>query len=125
MIQCEKKTEVEMKGNNCFYEIERKDGLVRVRLVGEIDHHNAVALRTELDAFIGEERPQKLALDLSGIGFMDSSGLGFVMGRYALMQRYGGELVLESPGERTMKIFELAGISRMIKIECEKKEEIQ
>lgn len=114
-----------MKGNNCFYEIERKDGLVRVRLVGEIDHHNAVALRTELDAFIGEERPQKLALDLSGIGFMDSSGLGFVMGRYALMQRYGGELVLESPGERTMKIFELAGISRMIKIECEKKEEIQ
>ena len=114
-----------MKGSNCFYEIERGDDLVRVRLVGEIDHHNAVALRTELDAFIGTERPSKVALDMSGIGFMDSSGLGFVMGRYALMQRYGGELVLEAPNERIMKIFELAGLSRMISIECEKKEEIQ
>ena len=114
-----------MKGNNCFYEIESADDFVRVRLVGEMDHHNAQSLRTELDAFIGAERPRRVYLDMSGIGFMDSSGLGFVMGRYALMQRYGGELVLEAPNERIMKIFELAGLSRMIRIECEKKEEIQ
>ena len=114
-----------MKENNCFYEIERVDGIVRVRLVGEMDHHNATALRAELDEFITAERPRRLSLDMSGIGFMDSSGLGFVMGRYALMQRYGGELVLEAPNERIMKIFELAGLSRIIRIECEKKEEIQ
>ncbi len=114
-----------MKGNTCYYEIDRKDGVLRVKLIGEIDHHNAVSLRVELDGMIAEERPQRLALDLSGIGFMDSSGLGFVMGRYALMQKHGGELVLEAPNERIMKIFELAGLSRIIRIEGEKKEEIQ
>ena len=114
-----------MKGNSCFYEIERGDGLVRVRLSGEMDHHNAVALRAELDRMIGEERPSRLAIDMSGIGFMDSSGLGFVMGRYALVQKYGGEFVLEAPNDRIMRIFELAGLSRIIRIEQEKKEEIQ
>ena len=114
-----------MKGNSCLYEIEREGDLVRVRLSGEIDHHNAVTLRSELDALITERRPRSLALDMSGVGFMDSSGLGFVMGRYALMQRLGGELVLESPNERVMKIFELAGLSRIVRIEADKKEEIE
>ena len=114
-----------MKGNNCFYEIEREGDILRVDLVGEMDHHNAVTLRTQLDALIMEERPKKMVIDLSGIGFMDSSGLGFVMGRYALIQKFGGELVLDSPNERIMKIFELAGLSRLIKIEDRKKEEIQ
>ena len=88
-----------------------------------MDHHNAVALRGEIDELIYGEHPKKVILDLSEIGFMDSSGLGFIMGRYALMQRLGGELVLKSPNERTVKIFELAGLSRIVKIEDEKKEE--
>lgn len=114
-----------MKGSNCFYEIEREGDTLRVKLFGEMDHHNAVTLRTELDTLITEERPSRTVIDLSGIGFMDSSGLGFVMGRYSLMQKIGGELVLDEPNERIMKIFELAGLSRIIKIERRTKEEIQ
>lgn len=114
-----------MKGSSCFYEIERieREGdILKVRLCGEMDHHNASALRVELDELISKEHPRKVIMDMSGIGFMDSSGLGFVMGRFALTQRLGGEFVLENPGERIMKIFELAGLSRMIRIE-EKKED--
>ncbi|MBQ8850046.1 MAG: STAS domain-containing protein [Clostridia bacterium] len=114
-----------MNGNNCFYEIERRGETLRIILNGEMDHHNAVAVRTELDSLIAEERPAKFAIDLSGVGFMDSSGLGFVMGRYSLIQKLGGEFVLENPNDRIMKIFELAGLGRMIRIESTKKEDVK
>ena len=114
-----------MNGSNCFYELERFDKTLRISLSGEMDHHNAVAVRTELDALICEEHPKKVVIDLSGIGFMDSSGLGFVMGRYALMQKLGGEFILEAPNERVMKIFELAGLSRIISIESGKMEDVK
>ena len=110
-----------MNKSNCFYEVIRTEDTMRVVLNGEMDHHNAVFLRTELDRLISEEQPKKFAIDLSGVGFMDSSGLGFVMGRYALLKKIGGELVIENPNDRIMKIFELAGLGRIITIECEKR----
>ena len=109
-----------MKDTGKIYEVEFDDGVMHVLLTGEMDHHNAVATRQDIDRLILEERPRKVILDLSGIAFMDSSGLGFVMGRYSLMQRLGGELVLERPNERVTKIFELAGLERIVKIEKEK-----
>ncbi len=112
-----------MNRGNCFYEIERREGEIRVILCGEMDHHNAVSLRCELDKLIMDEHPQRVAIDLSGIGFMDSSGLGFVMGRYALVQKLGGSFVLENPNDRVVKIFELAGLSRIIRIE--KREDVK
>ena len=105
----------------CAYEVERSDDVLIVTLRGEIDHHSAVGVRGEIDALIYEERPKKTVLDMSDIDFMDSSGLGLIMGRYALMQRIGGELTLRSPNERIMRIFELAGLERIIKIEREDK----
>ena len=110
-----------MNRSNCFYEIERSETVFRVRLCGEMDHHNAAAIRSELDKLIFDERPKKVAIDLSGIGFMDSSGLGFVMGRYSLLQKLGGTLVLEEPNDRVVKIFELAGLDRIIPIERKEK----
>ncbi len=114
-----------MKGKSCFYEIERDQGCMKIYLRGEMDHHNAVSVRGEIDDLICKERPKIFKLDLSEIGFMDSSGLGFIMGRYALMQKIGGEFVLENPNERTVKIFELAGLGRIVRIENSEKEEIK
>ena len=108
-----------MKGNKCNYSVSRNEGGILITLLGEMDHHNAVMMRGEIDRLINEEQPRRVELDLSEIGFMDSSGLGFVMGRYSLIQKLGGEFVLKNPNERTARIFELAGLERIIKIESD------
>ena len=108
---------------NCLYETSIENDVLTVVLRGEIDHHSAVGARSDIDSLIYESRPTKTVLDLSAIDFMDSSGLGLIMGRYALMQRIGGTLTLRNPNERVIKIFELAGLGRIIKIENDKGEE--
>ena len=65
------------------------EGLI-VRLDGEIDHHSAAEIRENLDNMIAETRPKSLVLELSDIDFMDSSGLGLVLGRYRRLQEIGG-----------------------------------
>ena len=84
---------------------------------GEIDHHSASALRQSADDLIYKYRPSNLIFDLSDIEFMDSSGLGFIMGRYALVQKLGGRATILNPGKRVEKIISLAGLERIIKIE--------
>ncbi len=106
-----------MTRNTCSYETRFSDGILEITLCGEIDHHRAVSIRTGIDEEIWEKRPSKTVLDLSGIEFMDSSGLGLIMGRYSLMQKLGGSLTLRNPNERIVKIFDLAGLGRMILIE--------
>ena len=112
-----------MMENSCAFDVEKYGERIKVKLHGEIDHHNAVAVRGELDELIYRERPTLLEIELSEIGFMDSSGLGLIMGRYALVKKLGGELVLKNPGERILKIFELAGLGRIVKISNDKRED--
>ena len=102
---------------NGSYESEYSGGLLVVRIKGEIDHHGAVAMRTGIDSEILEDRPMKLILDLSAVDFMDSSGLGLILGRYSVMKSIGGELVVLNPTAGVMKILSLAGAERIIKIE--------
>ncbi len=92
------------------------------RLGGEIDHHRAAELRRVLDDYIRRHQPRVLCLDASGVDFMDSSGLGLIMGRYALMQRCGGELILYHPSPSVLRMVRLAGMERMIRIELNTKE---
>ena len=106
-----------MTKNNCRYESRFEDGVLEFSLLGEIDHHSAVNVRTEMDEEICRLHPKKLILELGKIEFMDSSGLGLIMGRYSLMQKLGGEFALRNPNERIVKIFELAGLSRIVRIE--------
>ena len=99
------------------YESNCSNGLMVVRITGEIDHHSAVEMRSGIDAEIFERRPEKLILDLSGVDFMDSSGLGLILGRLATMRKVGGELVLLNPNDGVLKILKLAGAERILKIE--------
>ena len=95
-----------------------KDGTtLNARLCGEIDHHSAAFIRRELDDGIARYRPSVLRLDASAVDFMDSSGLGLIMGRYATMQRLGGTLILYRPSEQVVRIVRMAGMERMITIE--------
>lgn len=112
-----------MLKKHCRYDTKLENGVLTVILRGEIDHHSAVGVRSEIDSLIYETRPRKTVLDLSEIDFMDSSGLGLIMGRYALMQRMEGELTLKRPNERVVKILDLAGLGRIIKTEEDKETE--
>ena len=87
-----------------------------VHIGGEIDHHSAVSVRTGIDEQISTQRPMRLLLELSAVDFMDSSGLGLIMGRYALMKRYGGTLAVLDPSPAVLKMVKLAGMERMISI---------
>ena len=87
-----------------------------VHLTGEIDHHAAAAVRETIDREICRVRPKTTVLDLSGIEFMDSSGLGLIMGRIALMRELSGEAVLRNPTEKVLRIVRLSGLERMIRI---------
>ncbi|MGM9631945.1 MAG: anti-sigma factor antagonist [Eubacteriales bacterium] len=106
-----------MKTENSLFSYKKSEDRLEVGLIGEIDHHSAVRVRREIDELIFSERPKTLVLDLSRVGFMDSSGLGLIMGRYSLIKELGGVLLLRSPTQAVMKILTLAGMERMIKIE--------
>ncbi len=87
-----------------------------VYIGGEIDHHSAVTVRTGIDQKIAAERPARVLLELSAVDFMDSSGLGLIMGRFALVKQYGATLAVLDPSAAVVKIMKLAGMERMISI---------
>ena len=102
------------KGGQITYE-ERPDALI-VHIGGEIDHHSAVLVRTGIDEEIMIRRPKQVLLELSSVDFMDSSGLGLIMGRYALIKQFGGTLSVLNPSLAVVKIMKLAGMERMVPI---------
>ncbi|MBO7342217.1 MAG: STAS domain-containing protein [Clostridia bacterium] len=101
----------------CKVEFQMRETPLTARLIGEIDHHAAARIREEIDKEICHRRPTRMVLDLSGIEFMDSAGLGLLMGRYRLMRELGGVMVLSAPNPRVMKILRLSGMERFFEIE--------
>ncbi len=95
---------------------EEKGTTLVVHVGGEIDHHSAVSVRTGIDERISAGRPGRVLLELSQVDFMDSSGLGLIMGRYALVNKCGGSFAVLDPSPAVLKIIRLAGMERMISI---------
>ncbi|MBQ7936681.1 MAG: STAS domain-containing protein [Clostridia bacterium] len=92
---------------------------LEVRLNGEIDHHCAKGLSDSIDFKIRRLRPALLILDFGGVSFMDSSGLAVVMGRRKLMNSMDGSVELRHLNGAPKKVFEMAQISRYVKIKEE------
>ena len=84
-----------------------------VWLSGELDHHAARQLRQQVDLAVERNRPQRLRLDFSDVSFMDSSGIGLIMGRYRLMQLEGGSLSVTGASERLRKVMRMAGLDKL------------
>ncbi len=102
------------KGGKLAYDVHLDTMVIHVG--GEIDHHSAVCVRTEMDERLLAERPAKVLLELSAVDFMDSSGLGLIMGRLALVRQYGGTLAVLDPSPAVMKMLQLAGMDRMVSV---------
>ena len=93
---------------------EKKRDALLVRLSGDLDHSAATRVREEMDRLIDETRPRRLLLDLNGLEFMDSSGIGLVIGRYKRMKRHGGSVAVIGPDPRIDKIFKMAGLYQLV-----------
>ena len=88
-----------------------------VFLDGDIDHHTARQIRNRIDTKVYIQRPDELILDLSRVCFMDSSGLGLILGRYAKAVGLGIAFKVANPTPEIRRILDLAGTERLIKIE--------
>jgi len=95
------------------------DEIMTAYLEGEIDHHNAKNIRSEIDDSAQRSHPKLLVLDFRDVSFMDSSGIGLVMGRYSLMQELSGELRVINLSGHIRKVMKLAGLDRLSVLEAE------
>ena len=96
--------------------IEFENEVLLCRLCGEIDHHTTLPIRLDIDDRIENCRPQTVILDFSDVTFMDSSGIGLVMGRYKLLNEFGGSLEITGLSNNSYKVMRLAGLDRIANI---------
>ncbi len=90
--------------------------LLSCRLNGEIDHHTTLPIRLDIDDKIESCRPKSVILDFADVTFMDSSGIGLVMGRYKLLSELGGVLEVTGLSNNSYKVMRLAGLDRIATI---------
>lgn len=94
-------------------ELEFNDTVLTAHLKGELDHHSAAVIRKKIDSKAEMLKPRTLELDYSGVQFMDSSGIGLIMGRYRQMSLMGGEVKVTNVPPHLKKIFSLSGIETL------------
>lgn len=87
-----------------------------VRLAGELDHFCAQSVRRELDALISSTSVRTLILDFTALQFMDSSGIGVILGRYRLMRDKGGQMAVIHMNAHIARIFHMSGLDRVIQV---------
>ena len=86
------------------------DDVLYAYLAGEIDHDAAQSLRIQLDDALLSRTPKVLVLDFGGVGFMDSSGIGLILGRQRCARTLGGSLKIQHAPEQLRGVLQLAGI---------------
>ena len=96
--------------------IKNRDGRMVAFVSGEIDHHSARDIRRAIDDEYLSSGATVLALDMSRVRFMDSSGLGLILGRFTKVSALGGKFCVLDPSESVKKVLDIAGAGRLIDI---------
>ena len=104
-------------------EIEIKGETMIAKLIGELDHHTAASIREQIDNSAELNMPSLLILDFEKLSFMDSSGIGLVLGRYRNLSKRGAELKVIGVSPQIYKVMRLSGIERLMPLEQLKQEE--
>ncbi len=95
--------------------IRRKNGLI-VRLDGELDHHTATVFREVVDKELAKDLVQNLIINFHNLTFMDSSGIGAILGRYRQINAKGGKMVFCGASKHIKKILQLGGLLTIIPV---------
>lgn len=96
---------------------ELQENKLMAYLSGDIDHHTSAEIRIVIDLEIEKLHPERIILDFSEVTFMDSSGIGLVMGRYKAAKPYGGKITVSGASQQIKKVMKLAGLERLAEIE--------
>ncbi|MCL2575752.1 MAG: anti-sigma factor antagonist [Defluviitaleaceae bacterium] len=93
--------------------VERNGNLV-VKIRGEIDHHTAQNIKYAVEKEFSASNAKNIVFDFAHVGFMDSSGIGMVIGRYKELAKIGGRVFAINIGTDVGRIFEISGLKRII-----------
>ena len=105
------------KGKNMELTYEMQGDRLVVSVPKELDHHVAQSMSREIDFLADTWHAKTVLFDFSETEFMDSSGIGVLIGRKKNMEMHNGTVLVRNLGERAGKIFEKSGLSRIIKEE--------
>lgn len=98
-------------------DLEVKQEVLCIRLIGELDHHTAETLRTKVTEAIEKHQILHIVMNLKNLTFMDSSGLGVILGRYKQIKLKNGEMVVCSISPQVKRLFEMSGLFKIIRLE--------
>lgn len=96
-----------------------KEDTLNIDLDEELDMNTCKTLRTVIDGYIMKYQPKEFVFDLTDVKFMDSSGLGLIIGRYNLLNLINSKMVILNPSSSIKRVIELSSISRNITMRSE------
>ena len=96
--------------------LSEKDNVLTFQLSGEIDHHAARGLMRSIEAGIDGAMPCECVLDMTGVTFMDSSGIAVILKAFRRMSELDGVLWVDGVQPQAMKVLDAAGLDRLVKI---------
>ena len=99
-----------MQKDVCFSE---DGGILTAHILCDVDHHTAKPMREKIDRRLFVSKPNTLVIDFSKVEFMDSSGLGLILGRVEKATALNAEVILTGASPRIMKLIGLAGLERV------------
>jgi stage II sporulation protein AA (anti-sigma F factor antagonist) len=85
-----------------------------IRINGDIDHHTCESIRQRIDNEIEKKNSKNLIFDMENVGFMDSSGVGVIIGRYKQVSSKGGVTVMINVKPQIKRVYEICGLQRII-----------
>lgn len=95
-------------------EFARSGSTLVAKLSGELDLLTAPSFRSQVDGALQESASRNLVLELSKLSFVDSSGLGAILGRYKAVSQLGGRMLLVDPQPQVKRIFTLSGLFKIM-----------
>ena len=93
-----------------------KQGVLIVRVEGELDMHSTDQFRTTVDEALDSSGVKYILLSFKGVTFIDSSGIGVILGRYKKLSSQGGKMLAANLQSQVKRIFEFSGLLRIIKV---------
>ena len=94
----------------------KEDKLLRIKITEDIDHHSTEKLRRMADNEITRYMPRKVLFDFDKVSFMDSAGIGMIIGRYKTANMLGGTVELTNVKPSVKKVFEMSGVLKIIPV---------